>query len=159
MRSFYEKMTESESLAAETLCLGKGLLPNKSLLDQMGRIRGNFFQEERSRDDEALPNAILSLEKDREKAKAMGEAARAYVVEHFHREQQAKEFVALLMTLAEPRRKEFSTAKHAETAEKRHLDRINSIYMIKRKVRGFKKNRSDGSVSRIWQCPGASQAD
>ncbi len=66
----------------------------------------------------ALANAIVTLEKDREKAQAMGEAARAYVVEHFHREKQAKEFVALLMTLAEPGRTESSTARHAETAEK-----------------------------------------
>ena len=68
-------------------------------------------------DASAVAYAIVTLEKDRAKAKALGEAARAYVVEHFDRDKQAKEFVALLMTLAEPGRTGFST-KHAETAEK-----------------------------------------
>jgi len=69
-------------------------------------------------DASALAYAVVTLEKDRAKAKAMGEAARAYVVEHFDRDKQSKEFVALLMTLAEPGRTGFCTAKHAETAEK-----------------------------------------
>ena len=49
----------------------------------------------------ALADAIASLEKDRIKANAMGEAARAYVVAHFDRERQAKEFVSLLKNLTQ----------------------------------------------------------
>jgi glycosyltransferase involved in cell wall biosynthesis len=49
---------------------------------------------------EALAHAVLTLEKDREQARTMGEAARAYVAAHFDREKQAKDFVKLLTTLA-----------------------------------------------------------
>jgi glycosyltransferase involved in cell wall biosynthesis len=50
----------------------------------------------------ALADAVLSLERDRERTRTMGEAARAYVVEHFDREKQAKEFVSLLTSLVHP---------------------------------------------------------
>jgi glycosyltransferase involved in cell wall biosynthesis len=69
--------------------------------DVVEKAGGGLFV--RPGDPEALADAIVSLEKDREKAKAMGEAARAYVVEHFDREKQAKEFISLLRTLADPR--------------------------------------------------------
>jgi glycosyltransferase involved in cell wall biosynthesis len=51
-------------------------------------------------DPDSLADAIVSLEKDRKKAKDMGETARAYVAEHFDREKQAKEFVSLLNNLS-----------------------------------------------------------
>ncbi|MBN1105229.1 MAG: hypothetical protein JXL84_17580 [Deltaproteobacteria bacterium] len=53
---------------------------------------------------QALADAVLTLERDRERAKAMGEAERDFLVKHFDREKQAMEFVALLTALAEPRK-------------------------------------------------------
>lgn len=50
---------------------------------------------------EALANAILKLSQDREHAQAMGEAARAYVVENFDRQQQAVVFGSLVKQLIE----------------------------------------------------------
>jgi len=44
----------------------------------------------------ALADAMVTLERDRDKAMAMGESARAYVAKHFDRDNQAKEFVSLL---------------------------------------------------------------
>lgn len=48
----------------------------------------------------ALARAVIQLSADREQARAMGRAARAYVVEHFNRQQQAADFAALLQQLA-----------------------------------------------------------
>lgn len=50
-------------------------------------------------DAAALAQAVLQLAGDREQARAMGRAARAYVVEHFNRQQQAADFVTLLQQL------------------------------------------------------------
>ena len=47
-------------------------------------------------DDRAVAEAVLQLKSDPGRAQAMGKAARAYVVEHFDRAEQAKAFVALL---------------------------------------------------------------
>jgi glycosyltransferase involved in cell wall biosynthesis len=47
-------------------------------------------------DAAALAQAVTQLFGDRAQARAMGRAARAYVVEHFNRQQQAAEFVTLL---------------------------------------------------------------
>jgi glycosyltransferase involved in cell wall biosynthesis len=49
--------------------------------------------------DTALAEAVHDLSLDRQKARAVGTAARAYVVEHFDRYQQATEFVELLQRL------------------------------------------------------------
>jgi glycosyltransferase involved in cell wall biosynthesis len=51
-------------------------------------------------DDRALATAAQSLCDDRARARALGLAARRYVVEHFNRRQQAEEFVRLLERLA-----------------------------------------------------------
>jgi glycosyltransferase involved in cell wall biosynthesis len=51
-------------------------------------------------DAAALAQAVLQLAGDRDQARAMGRAARAYVVEHFNRQQQAADFAALLQQLA-----------------------------------------------------------
>jgi len=45
---------------------------------------------------EAMAHAIKELKKDRERARVMGIAGRKYVVEHFHRDQQAAQFVSLV---------------------------------------------------------------
>jgi len=52
-------------------------------------------------DDAALAEAVLSLSQDRQRAAAMGRAARAYVAEHFNRHQQAAQFLELVQCLAE----------------------------------------------------------
>jgi glycosyltransferase involved in cell wall biosynthesis len=52
-------------------------------------------------DDQSLANAVQSLEKDRAKAKAMGVAARNYVVKHFDRQQQSKHFMKLIHNLVQ----------------------------------------------------------
>jgi glycosyltransferase involved in cell wall biosynthesis len=51
-------------------------------------------------DDAALAEAVLSLSHDRQRAVAMGQAARAYVVENFDRHQQAAQFLELVQWLA-----------------------------------------------------------
>ncbi len=51
-------------------------------------------------DPEALANAVLRLARNPEVAQSMGAAARKYVVAHFNRETQAKEFVELIGSLA-----------------------------------------------------------
>jgi len=51
-------------------------------------------------DDAALADAIRKLSRNREKAKAMGLAAREYVVEHFDRGKQADQFVELIQRVA-----------------------------------------------------------
>lgn len=48
-------------------------------------------------DDKALAEAVLMLEKDRERTKEMGTSARKYVTVHFDREKQAEEFAQLLL--------------------------------------------------------------
>jgi glycosyltransferase involved in cell wall biosynthesis len=45
---------------------------------------------------EALAEAIRGLSRDRARARRMGAAARAYVVEHFDRRRQAEQFVELV---------------------------------------------------------------
>ena len=47
-------------------------------------------------DDRAIAEAVLQLKSDPGRAQAMGRSARAHVVEHFDRAEQAKAFVALL---------------------------------------------------------------
>ena len=49
--------------------------------------------------DEAFAKAVQELEKDRAKANEMGKAARQYVVKHFDRKQQAKQFIELVENL------------------------------------------------------------
>jgi glycosyltransferase involved in cell wall biosynthesis len=51
-------------------------------------------------DDRALAAACQQLCDDRERSRAMGLAARRYVVEHFNRHQQGQDFVRLLERLA-----------------------------------------------------------
>ena len=51
-------------------------------------------------DAAALADAVRALSADRERAAEMGRRARAYVVEHFDRRQQADAFAALLRRLA-----------------------------------------------------------
>lgn len=51
--------------------------------------------------DAALAAAVESLSMDRSKARAMGAAARAHVVKHFNRHDQAPQFVTLVEALAE----------------------------------------------------------
>ncbi len=51
-------------------------------------------------DDSALAAAIQRLADDRATARTMGRAARAYVVEHFNRHQQAEDFVNLMEKFA-----------------------------------------------------------
>jgi glycosyltransferase involved in cell wall biosynthesis len=50
---------------------------------------------------EALAKAVRDLAKDPERTRAMGAAARAYVIRHFDRRQQAEEFVGLLKRLSD----------------------------------------------------------
>lgn len=52
-------------------------------------------------DDEALAAAVTSLAADPARAKAMGQAARVYVLRHFDRGQQADQFAGLLRCLAQ----------------------------------------------------------
>lgn len=52
-------------------------------------------------DDAALAAAVDSLSRNRARSQAMGQAARAYVVEHFNRRQQAAQFAELVERLAE----------------------------------------------------------
>lgn len=51
-------------------------------------------------DDQALADAVRMLSQDRRRARAMGAAARAYVVEHFDRREQAEQFARLVRRLA-----------------------------------------------------------
>jgi lipopolysaccharide/colanic/teichoic acid biosynthesis glycosyltransferase len=52
-----------------------------------------------------LASTVLLLARDREKARVMGKSARAYVVEHFNRQQQAEQFVALTQDVAHMNRR------------------------------------------------------
>jgi glycosyltransferase involved in cell wall biosynthesis len=52
-------------------------------------------------DDAALADTVHSLSQDRQRAEALGRAARAYVVEHFNRHQQASQFLELVQWLNE----------------------------------------------------------
>ena len=72
-------------------------------------------------DDRALADAVLALNADRELAAEMGRSARAYVVEHFDRRQQANDFVALLRRLTESRRQQFPLFSYRR-AGKRLID-------------------------------------
>lgn len=63
----------------------------------MEAARGGIFV--RPGDDEALAAAITSLAADPERARAMGEAARSYVLQNFDRRKQAEQFAALLQRL------------------------------------------------------------
>lgn len=54
-------------------------------------------------DDAALADAVLSLSQDGQRAKALGRAARAYVVEHFNRHQHAAQFLELVQRLVQHR--------------------------------------------------------
>jgi len=72
-------------------------------------------------DDRALANAVLSLNADRGLAAEMGRNARAYVVEHFDRREQANDFVALLRRLSESRRQRSALFSYRR-AGKRLLD-------------------------------------
>jgi lipopolysaccharide/colanic/teichoic acid biosynthesis glycosyltransferase len=72
-------------------------------------------------DDRALAETVLSLSADRHLAVDMGRRARAYVVEHFDRRQQANDFVALLNRLAASRQPRFAMLSYRR-AGKRLLD-------------------------------------
>jgi hypothetical protein len=48
-----------------------------------------------------LADTVHSLSQDRQRAEALGRAARAYVVEHFNRHQQASQFLELVQWLNE----------------------------------------------------------
>jgi glycosyltransferase involved in cell wall biosynthesis len=50
-------------------------------------------------DDSALADAVRDLSADPQRAKQIGAAARAYVIKHFNRHQQAQQFLALLQRL------------------------------------------------------------
>jgi glycosyltransferase involved in cell wall biosynthesis len=54
-------------------------------------------------DADALAEAVRALSLDRERARAMGRAARAYVESHFDRQQQADQFIALVEHMTERR--------------------------------------------------------
>ncbi|MGV8073275.1 MAG: glycosyltransferase family 4 protein [Syntrophobacteraceae bacterium] len=51
-------------------------------------------------DEVALAEAVRKLSRNRKKARAMGKAARAYVVEHFDRRKHADQFVELIRRIA-----------------------------------------------------------
>jgi glycosyltransferase involved in cell wall biosynthesis len=51
-------------------------------------------------DDGALAAAVRALSTDAAACRAMGQAARAYVEQHFSRQQQARDFEALMLRLA-----------------------------------------------------------
>ena len=60
--------------------------------------KGGIFV--RPGDDAPLAEAVLTLSKHPQQAKAMGKAARVYVIEHFNRHKQAKHFCELEERLA-----------------------------------------------------------
>jgi glycosyltransferase involved in cell wall biosynthesis len=66
--------------------------------DVIERARGGLFVS--PGDDQALAEAVLKLKSSPATARDMGRAARAYVVEHFNRSEQAAGFVALLERVA-----------------------------------------------------------
>jgi glycosyltransferase involved in cell wall biosynthesis len=69
-------------------------------------------------DDQALAGAVLGLAEDRARARALGKSARAYVVEHFDRHQQAEQFAMLLQRVTrgkEPASANLSVPRHDET--------------------------------------------
>jgi lipopolysaccharide/colanic/teichoic acid biosynthesis glycosyltransferase len=72
-------------------------------------------------DDRALAETVLSLSADRQLTADMGRRARAYVVEHFDRQQQANDFAALLKRLTASRQRRFSVLSYRR-AGKRLLD-------------------------------------
>jgi lipopolysaccharide/colanic/teichoic acid biosynthesis glycosyltransferase/glycosyltransferase involved in cell wall biosynthesis len=72
-------------------------------------------------DDRALAEAVLALRDDRGLTAEMGRRARAYVVEHFDRRQQADDFAALLRRLAASRQRRFGMLSY-RGAGKRLLD-------------------------------------
>jgi glycosyltransferase involved in cell wall biosynthesis len=53
-------------------------------------------------DDDALAAAVRELSQDRVRGRAMGRAARSYVVSHFNRHVQAAQFQQLVLALTEP---------------------------------------------------------
>ena len=53
-------------------------------------------------DDAAVAGAVRVLSQDRHRCEQMGQAARAYVVEHFNRHEQAAEFVDVLTGVVSP---------------------------------------------------------
>jgi Sugar transferases involved in lipopolysaccharide synthesis len=72
-------------------------------------------------DNRALAATVLALSADRQLAADMGRRARAYVVEHFDRRQQANDFVALLNRLTVNRQQRFGVLSYRR-AGKRLLD-------------------------------------
>ena len=57
-------------------------------------------------DAAALADTVLKLSHNPAEAQALGQAARSYVVEHFHRHRQAKEFVQVVQLLR-PRKERY----------------------------------------------------
>jgi lipopolysaccharide/colanic/teichoic acid biosynthesis glycosyltransferase len=72
-------------------------------------------------DDAALAETVLALSADRQPVIEMGRRARAYVVEHFDRRQQANDFVALLDRVTASRQPRFGVWSYRR-AGKRLLD-------------------------------------
>src|SRR6185369_6589272 len=77
-------------------------------------------------DDAALAETVLSLSADRSRVAEMGRHARAYVVEHFDRRQQANDFVALLNRLTAGRQRRFGVLSYRR-AGKRLLDLLLTL--------------------------------
>lgn len=72
-------------------------------------------------DDRALAETVLALSADRQLTADMGRRARAHVIEHFDRRQQANDFVALLNRLTVNRQQRFGVLSYRR-AGKRLLD-------------------------------------
>jgi len=74
-------------------------------------------------DDAAIAEAVFALSKHPQKVRAMGEAARGYVIKHFNRRQQAKDFAKLIEDLTKRHEKQAIYCDHL----KRILDLILTI--------------------------------
>jgi lipopolysaccharide/colanic/teichoic acid biosynthesis glycosyltransferase len=77
-------------------------------------------------DDRALAETVLALSADRQSAADMGRRARAYVIKHFDRRQQAHDFVALLNRLPASGQRRFSVLSYRR-AGKRLLDLLLTL--------------------------------
>jgi lipopolysaccharide/colanic/teichoic acid biosynthesis glycosyltransferase len=77
-------------------------------------------------DDQALAETVLSLSADRSRVAKMGRRARAYVIEHFDRRQQANDFVTLLNRLTASRQRRSSMLSYRR-AGKRLLDLLLTL--------------------------------